>query len=127
MKQYSGFDLAKKFRVSQLVKIEDELKNLEIQVHLRKQILKIAEVRDESIKYWNNHTPEERANFGKSQEEINDKYAAKTRSPVDFTNVSEKSFDDLPELWRSLWLSGTVDFFSGSTTNTPKTQQEAEA
>lgn len=124
MKHYLIDDLATKYSVAKLSKIEDEIISLEKDLHMRKTILNIAETRNQAIEYWDNHTPEQRANFGKSQDEIENGYDAKYHSVIDFTNVSESKFQDLTEFWQALWLSGTTAFFTGSRTNTPKTQHE---
>ena len=111
MKQYTFEDLGKKYSIAQLVKIEDELKMLDKLVHMRQQIIEISNIRDESIAYWNDHTPKQRANFGKSEDEIKNGHNAKQRSVIDFEYVSKFDFEDLPEFWQAIWLSGTVDFY----------------
>ena len=128
MKTWYFDDLARKFRLSQLVKIEDELIKLEKDTSIRKNILKIAETRGDAIEYWNSHTPEQRAIFGKSKDEIENGYNAKFRSIITFENVANLAFEDLPEFWQACWLSGTTDFFMLK--NTPDvvgTQKKGES
>lgn len=109
MKKYFFDDLATKFSLSKQVKIEDEIMHLEKELSVRKSILEIAETRDKSIKYWNSHTPEERANFGKSKAEING--TTKYRSVIDYGSVSNQEFDDLPDFWKAAFLTATTKFF----------------
>ena len=124
MKTWYFDDLNRRFRISQLVNMEDELIQLEKSVAIRKLILKVSETREDSIDYWNNHTPQERANFGKSQDEIENGDNAKFHSPITFENVASLRFEELPDFMAAAWLSGTSDYFTGSVTNTPKTQHE---
>ena len=126
MKNFIFEDLAKKYTLGQQVKIEDDIRKLESHLHMRKEILKIAKTRDASIAYWNDAKPETRKNFGKSQDEIENGDNAKFHSVVSFENVSDKSFEELTEFWQAVWLSGTVDFFSGSTKKTLDFEREAE-
>ena len=109
MKKYFFDDLAAKYSLSKQVKIEDEIMNLEKELSVRKSILEIAETRDKSIEYWNSHTPEERANFGKSEAEING--TAKYRSVIDYGSVSNQEFNELSDFWKAAFLTATTKFF----------------
>ena len=109
MKKYFFDDLAKKYRLSQLVKIEDEVTRLEKELSVRKDILKVSKTREQTKQYWNSHTPEERANFGKSPEEIAGK--AKYRSVIDYGCVSDLEFDELSDFWKAAILTATTNFF----------------
>lgn len=115
MKKYFFDDIAKKYRLSQLVKIEDEVTTLEKELAVRKDILKVAETREKSKKFWNDATPQERANFGKSPEEIAG--TANYRSPIDYACVSDLEFDDLSDFWKAAILTATADYMLK---NTPK-------
>ena len=109
MKKYFFDDLATKFSLSKQVKIEDEIMHLEKELSVRKSILEIAETRDKSIEYWNSHTPEERANFGKSEAEING--TSKNRSVIDYGSVSNQEFNELSDFWKAAFLTATTKFF----------------
>ena len=109
MKKYFFDDLAKKYRLSQLVKIEDEVTRLEKELSVRKDILKVSKTREQTKQYWNSHTPEERANFGKSPEEIAG--TAQYRSVIDYGCVSDLEFDDLSDFWKAAILTATTNFF----------------
>lgn len=109
MKKYYFDDLAVKYSLSKQVKIEDDIMQLEKELSVRKSILEIAGTRDKSIKYWNSHTPEERANFGKSEAEING--TAKYRSVIDYGCVSNQKFNELSNFWKAAFLSATTKFF----------------
>lgn len=109
MKKYFFEDLAKKYRLPQIVKIEDEVTKLEKELSVRKDILKVAQTREQTKQYWNSHTPEERANFGKSPEEIAG--TAQYRSVIDYGCVSDLEFDDLSDFWKAAILTATTNFF----------------
>ncbi len=51
MKKYFFDDIAKKYRLSQLVKIEDEVTRLEKELTVRKDILKVAQTREQTKKF----------------------------------------------------------------------------
>lgn len=114
MKNYFFEDLAQKYSLAKIDKIEGEIMQLERHLKIRQEILQIAETRNESIKHWNESTPEERANFGKSEDEIKNGYQAKHRSPITFAGVADLAFNDLPTFWQSAWLAGTTAFIKKS-------------
>lgn len=111
MKQYTFEDLGKKYTAAQLAKIEDEVIVMEKRLHMRKEILRISTIRETAVDYWNAATPEERANFGKSQEEIEQGENAKQRSMFNFEGVANMQFSELSEFWKSIWFSSTVAHF----------------
>ena len=126
MKKYFFDDLAKKYRLSQLVKIEDEVTRLEKELSVRKDILKVSKTREQTKQYWNSHTPEERANFGKSPEEIAG--TAQYRSVIDYGCVSDLEFDDLSDFWKAAILTATTNFFMLENTPSvtrPEKQEES--
>lgn len=128
MKKFLFEDLGKKYSIAQLVKMEDELKVLDSLVHMRQQIIEISNIRDEAVAYWNDHTPKQRANFGKSEDEIKNGHNAKKHAVIDFECVSKLDFEDLPEFWQAIWLSGTVDFYKlKNTPESARTQKKMEA
>ena len=122
MKKYFFDDLAKKYRLSQLVKIEDEVRRLEKELSVRKDILKVAQTREQTKQYWNSHTPEERANFGKSPEEIAGK--AKYRSVIDYGCVSDLEFDELSDFWKAAILTATTDFMLRNMPNVERPEKQ---
>ena len=115
MKKYFFDDIAKKYRLSQIVKIEDEVIRLEKELAVRKDILKVSKTRQQTKQYWNPHTPQERANFGKTKAEIEG--TAKYRSVIDYGCVSDLEFDDLSDFWKAAILTATADYMLK---NTPK-------
>ena len=125
MKKYFFDDLAKKYRLSQLVKIEDEVTRLEKELSVRNDILKVAQTREQTKEFWNSHTPEERANFGKSPEEIAGK--AKYRSVIDYGCVSDLEFDDLSDFWKAAILTATADYMLENTPNSSGTNKKGES
>ena len=125
MKEYFFGDIAKKYRLSQLVKIEDEVTRLEKELAVRKDILKVAETREKSKKFWNDATQQERAKFGKSPEEIVGK--AKYRSVIDYGCVSDLEFDDLNDFWKAAFLVATADYMLKNTPEFTRTQKNEEA
>lgn len=125
MKEYFFGDIAKKYRLSQLVKIEDEVTTLEKELDVRKDILKVAETREKSIKFWNDATPEERANFGKTKAEIEG--TAQYRSVIDYGCVSDLEFDDLNDFWKAAFLVATADYMLENTPESARTQKKMEA
>ena len=126
MKKYFFDDLAKKYRLSQLVKIEDEITRLEKELSVRKDILKVSKTREQTKQYWNSHTPEERANFGKSPEEIAG--TAQYRSVIDYGCVSDLEFDDLSDFWKAAILTATTNFFMlENTPNSSGTNKKGES
>lgn len=118
-------DIAKKYRLSQLVKIEDEVATLEKELSVRKDILKVAETREKSKKFWNDATPEERANFGKSKAEIEG--TAQYRSIIDYGCVSDLEFDDLNDFWKAAFLVATADYMLKNTPESTRPQKKMEA
>ncbi len=126
MKDYFFEDLSTPFSLAKQVKIEDEIIYLEQQLQIRKDILKVAEIRTESATYWDDATPQERANFGKSEDEIKNGDNAKSKSVIDFGGVSNLSFAELPTFWRSAWLAGTAEYFF-KLKKTHETEQEEQA
>ena len=122
MKKYFFDDLAKKYRLSQLVKIEDEVTRLEKELSVRKDILKVAQTREQTKQYWNSHTPEERANFGKSPEEIAG--TAKYRSVIDYGCVSDLEFDDLSDFWKAAILTATADYMLKNTPEVSRPEKQ---
>lgn len=133
MKHYIFEDLCKKYSLAKQAKIEDEITQLERDIHMRKEILKIQEILTDAATFWDRATEQQRANFGKSQDEIENGHEAKSRSLIDFGCVSKYSWKDLPEFWKSAFLSGTVDYFSklkntndssGTEKQTKETEQE---
>ena len=125
MKKYFFDDIAKKYRLSQLVKIEDEVTRLEKELSVRKDILKISETREKSKKFWNDATPQERANFGKTKAEIEG--TAKYRSMIDYGCVSDSEFDDLNDFWKAAFLVATADYMLKNTPEVTRTQKKTEA
>ena len=125
MKKLFFDDIAKKYRLSQLVKIEDEVTTLEKELDVRKDILKVAETREKSIKFWNDATPQERANFGKTKAEIEG--TAKYRSVIDYGCVSDLEFDDLSDFWKAAILTATADYMLKNTPDCSRTQKKMEA
>ena len=125
MKKYFFEDLAKKYRLPQIVKIEDEVTKLEKELTVRKDILKVAQTREQTKKFWNSHTPEERANFGKSPEEIAGK--AKYRSVIDYGCVSDLEFDELSDFWKAAILTATTDFMLRNMPNSSGTNKKGES
>ena len=125
MKKLFFDDIGKKYRLSQLVKIEDEVTRLEKELAVRKDILKVAETREKSKKFWNDATPQERANFGKSPEEIAG--TANYRSPIDYACVSDLEFDDLNDFWKAAFLVATADYMLKNTPEFTRTQKNEEA
>ena len=111
MKQYLFEDLGKKYTAAQLAKIEGEVLVMEKRLHMRKEILRISDIRETAIDYWNAATPEERANFGKSKEEIEQGENAKRRSMFNFEGVANMQFSELSEFWKAIWFSSTVAHF----------------
>ena len=122
MKKYFFDDLAKKYRLSQLVKIEDEVIRLEKELSVRNDILKVAQTREQTKQYWNSHTPEERANFGKSPEEIAG--TAKYRSVIDYGCVSNLEFDDLSDFWKAAILTATADYMLENTPSVTRPEKQ---
>lgn len=125
MKKLFFDDIGKKYRLSQLVKIEDEVTRLEKELSVRKDILKVAETREKSIKFWNDATPQERANFGKTKAEIQG--TAKYRSVIDYGCVSDLEFDDLNDFWKAAFLVATADYMLKNTPEVTRTQKNEEA
>ena len=114
MKDYYFEDLAPKYSLAKIDKIETEIMQLEKHLRIRKDILQIQETRSESIKHWDNSYPEERANFGKSQDEIENGDNAKSRAVISFAGVAQHKFEDLPIFWQASWLIGTTAFIKKS-------------
>lgn len=122
MKKLFFDDIGKKYRLSQLVKIEDEVTRLEKELSVRKDILKVAETREKSIKFWNDATPEERANFGKTKAEIEG--TAKYRSVIDYGCVSDLEFDDLNDFWKAAFLVATADYMLENTPEVSRPEKQ---
>ena len=114
MKDYFFEDLAPKYSLAKIDKIETEIMQLEKHLRIRKEILQIQETRSEAIRHWNASTSEERANFGKSQDEIDNGDKAKSHSVITFSGVAGHQFEDLPIFWQAAWLAGTMAFIKKS-------------
>ena len=111
MKKFYFEDLGKKFSVASIAKLEDEIEKHDRRIKLAREIVRISNIRKEAKEYWNSMTVQERKDFGKSKDEIENGENAKSKSIVSFMNVSKYTFDELNDFWRAMYLSSTVQGF----------------
>ena len=109
MNKYIFEDLGRKFPISTINKIENEIIMIEKNLHIKKEIVRIANIRKEAKEYWNSMTVQERKDFGKSKDEIENGYQAKMRSIVSYENQADLSFDQMSDFWRAMYLASVVE------------------
>jgi hypothetical protein len=97
-----------KLSLKRRVDLEDLLTKSKSHTINIQNILDIDDHRTELIAMWDDMTPEQRANIGKSEDEIKNGYNAKSRSVIDFDGVKDLQFKELPEFWQGAWLSGVA-------------------
>jgi hypothetical protein len=97
-----------KLSLKRRVDLEDLLTKSKSHTSNIQNILDIDDHRTELIAMWDDMTPEQRANIGKSEDEIKNGYNAKSRSVIDFDGVKDLQFKELPEFWQGAWLSGVA-------------------
>ena len=100
MKKFIYEDLGKKFSVSQIAKIEDEIAQIERKMATAREIVRIADIRKEAEEYWNSMSVQERIDLGKSNSGI---------SLISFANVAEMKFEEMSDFWRAMYLSSVVE------------------
>ena len=111
MNKYIFEDLGRKFSVSSVAKLEDEIEKHDRIIKLARLLVRISNIRKEAKEFWDNMTVQQRADFGKSKDEIENGENAKSKSIVSFMNVSKYTFDELNDFWRAMYLSSTVQGF----------------
>jgi hypothetical protein len=112
-----------KLSLKRRVDLEDLLLKSKSHTINIQNILDIDDHRTELIAMWDDMTPEQRANIGKSEDEIKNGYNAKSRSPITFEGVKDMDFAELSEFWQGAWLSGIAHTMSKNTPNCCGTQK----
>lgn len=113
-----------KLSLKRRVDLEDLLTKSKSHTINIQNILDIDDHRTELIAMWDDMTPEQRANIGKSEDEIKNGYNAKSRSPITFEGVKDLDFVELSEFWQGAWLSGVAHAMSKNTPNCCGTQKQ---
>jgi len=113
-----------KLSLKRRVDLEDLLTKSKSHTINIQNILDIDDHRSELIATWDDMTPEQRANIGKSEDEIKNGYDAKSRSPITFEGVKSLNFAELSEFWQGAWLSGVAHAKNTAILKTQKTSGE---
>lgn len=113
-----------KLSLKRRVDLEDLLTKSKSHTINIQNILDIDDHRTELIAMWDDMTPEQRANIGKSEDEIKNGYNAKSRSVIDFDGVKDLEFKELSEFWQGAWLSGVAHAKNTAILKTQKTSGE---
>lgn len=113
-----------KLSLKRRVDLEDLLTKSKSHTINIQNILDIDDHRTELIAMWDDMTPEQRANIGKSEDEIKNGYNAKSRSVIDFDGVKDLEFKELSEFWQGAWLSGVAHAKNTAILKTRKTSGE---
>ena len=109
MNKYIFEDLGRKFSVASIAKLEDEIEKHDRRIKLARLLVRISNIRKEAKEFWDNMTVQERKDFGKSKDEIENGYQAKMRSIVSYENQADLSFDQMSDFWRAMYLSSVVE------------------
>jgi hypothetical protein len=102
---------AEKYNYYTETEIPRMIKELETTKMLMQMALDIEQHRDGIISEWNQFTPEQRRNIGKSRDEIENGENAQSRSPITFEHFADKRFDEMPEYMQAMYLTGRIDDF----------------
>ena len=106
MKTYFFEDLGKKFSLATINKIETDITKLESDLLMKKEIVRIANIRSKAKIFWNDMTIESRKDFARSKDEKQN--VDKAKSGVSFESVGHLDFDQMSDFWRAIYLSCVV-------------------